>query len=384
MFHRNIRIVNRRGRARHQPPDHTQNPFAPAHVAEVDMASASEQTASPLFARLPAEVRQLVFQYALSPTDDPERPFAADRVYCRPGYRYLARTDTSLLRSCKRAYAEARLLPVAEATHTFWLFGGPFRAMRRGGGGGGGGIGIGGGASTAAIWNWTGWQASLNADQQAAVRRVHVFAQQYCLEGLGAGQRLQSTLGSMSFRTRCLRLTLRHSDWWSWTSPPESSDRLGICPWLPGRVSHQAMLAQPPRGWPCAKLRDELMVEGTWGWQISQVEGLETLEIEFETDIVKKAQMEKVLDRVQHWIFPLLDRRAALVQAGEVEESQWEGPANLKDDYANVLNATPNQPPQETRTYYVAVMTWKALSEDSEEFVSLARDVEGSILADTI
>jgi hypothetical protein len=95
--------------------------------------------------------------------------------------------------------------------------------------------------------------------QRAAVRDVHIYAQQFMLEGIGK----PPGMPPLQFTARNLRLTLRHSDWWSWESPPESSDCLGICPWRPGRVSHQEMLAQPLQI--AYDQMRKVMVPGTWG-----------------------------------------------------------------------------------------------------------------------
>lgn len=197
---------------------------------------------------------------------------------------------------------------------------------------------------------------------------MHIYAQQYLLEGIGQ----PSMVPALRFAAPNLRLTLRHSDWWSWQSPPESNDRLGICPWLPGRVSQQKMLAQPVQ-----IAYDEmraLMVEGTWGWQVSQVKDLDRLDIEFETDVAKREQLGKVLERARHWVFPLATRNATLVQCGPVVDYTWEGPADLKDDSQAPLRPVQSRPQDNgdvpRRVYYVATVTWRAIPEDSEQYAA--------------
>lgn len=325
--------------------------FSRSSPANIDLSNMAEQPDCVLFTAFPAEIRTRIFEHALAPYDDPAKPYRRDRVYWRPSHRFHPRTDVALLRTCKRVFAEARLMPVAEAAHTFWIFGGPWMTMR---------------TKADGMARWDAWQDSLSEAQRAAVRRVHVFAQQVFLEDLGG----RPGLGPMRFAARTLRLTLRSTDWWSWESPAESSDRLGICPWLPGRVPHQAMLAQPLRV-PNDELRG-LMRQGTWGWQICQVQGLQRLEIEFEIDAVKKEQLQMVLDRAKYWVFPLGWTNAALVQSGEVVESEWEGAAQKKDDNYHALQPAGLSPAQETKTYYVATMTWKAVSELSEEYLANA------------
>ena len=126
------------------------------------------------------------------------------------------------------------------------------------------------------------------------------------------------------------------------------------------------MLSQPLE--PDLEVLKDVMKDGTWGHQICQVRGLSVLKIEFETDVVKKAQLQQVLGRAKHWMFPLSDINATLVQAGEIRESSWEGLADLKDDSSPMLNPIAPIRAQSVwgtrpkRTYYVAEMTWKRVT----------------------
>lgn len=337
--------------------------FSESRPAQIDFSYTSEQPDCILFTRLPGEIRATIFEYVLAPGPNLQEPYPADRVYHRPDMQHHPKTDIALLLTCKLIFREARLMPVSQATHYFWIFGGPWRHMR---------------AGVSSMAGWSHWQASLSPEQRQAVQHVHIFAQQVHLESLG----IKPNLRYWQFATKNLRITLRHSDWWSWESPAESSDRLGICPWMRGRTSHQGMLAQP-----LALSQDELrerMVEGTWGWQIGQVQGLQRLEIEFETDVDKKEQLQKVLDRAQHWVFPLSGQNAALVKSGDLVESTWEGSAVLRDDFntphplllrrRSMGSSFPITRDEQhpSRTYYVAVMTWKVISMASEEYVARA------------
>lgn len=119
--------------------------FSVSQPANIDLSNAASQAGCVLFATLPGEVRAAIFAHSLTPYDDPARPYAPDRIYCRPGARFHARTDISLLRTCKRVFAEARYAPVAMATHTFWVFCGPWRMMR---------------AEALGMGRWDLWQAS--------------------------------------------------------------------------------------------------------------------------------------------------------------------------------------------------------------------------------
>jgi hypothetical protein len=123
----------------------THRGFSKSQPATIDLSNADAQAGCVLFSVLPGEVRTAVFEYSLAPHADPTRPYAPDRVYCRPGSGFHAKSDISLLRTCKCVYVETCLVPVAMATHTFWLFGGPWRMMR---------------AQMLAMGRWNMWQAS--------------------------------------------------------------------------------------------------------------------------------------------------------------------------------------------------------------------------------
>lgn len=42
-----------------------------------------------------------------------------------------------------------------------------------------------------------------------------------------------------------------------------------------------------------------------WAYELQFIRGLETFEMEFETDITKKSQLEAVVDRAKYWRIPL-------------------------------------------------------------------------------
>ena len=319
--------------------------YSKAFTAEIDLANADDQSDCVLYSKLPSEIRTRIFEYAVASTDDHTKPYLPDRVYYRPGSHYHQKTDISLLLTCKQIYLETRLMPAAQTEHNFWLFGAPFQTMR---------------TKVNGMARFDAWSASLNEEQRQTVNYVRLFAQQYYLENLDQFSRLSSLA---SITTKQLTLTFRHSDWWSWQSPAESSDKLGICPWLPARTSQQAMLAQTLE--PDLVFLNEYMKQGTWGFQISQIKGLSILKIEFEIDVVKKAQLQVVLERAKHWKFPLEGTNTALKQVGEIRESSWVGLADLKDDSSPMLNRTSTSAQQDDRprrTYYVAEMTWKRVT----------------------
>jgi hypothetical protein len=317
--------------------------FSSASKADIDLSTTNEQLESVLFGLLPVEIRARIFEYALTPDDNLDKSYLPDRVYYRPGHRFHQKIDIALLLTCKKILSEARLMPVAEAEHTFWLFGGPYSMMK---------------TSINGMARFDAWMSSLNHAQQQSVKHVRLYAQQLHWENMG----VKPLMPDLSVLTaKHFTLVFRHSDWWSWESPAESSDQLGICPWLPGRVTQRAMLAEP--------LETSLetikagMRRGAWGLQIGSIRGLDTFRIEFEIDIVKKGQLDIIVERAKHWRFPLQDDNRVLVHTGQVREWHWEGLADLKHDNMPMLRVRSADDPSwndlPKRKYHVVEMTWK-------------------------
>jgi hypothetical protein len=71
---------------------------------------------------LPAEIRSLVFTYALTDYEDTtSNSYGTDTYWCRPGYAGRRRTATQLLRVCKRVFQETWFQSFQPAEHSFYL-----------------------------------------------------------------------------------------------------------------------------------------------------------------------------------------------------------------------------------------------------------------------
>ena len=89
-------------------------------LTEENLAKCILQFQSPLF-RLPAEVRNTIFEYTCQPYHNDNPPFNGDDYYYRPESRVRQMTSTSLVRTCRRAWLEANHLPLEIGDHTFWF-----------------------------------------------------------------------------------------------------------------------------------------------------------------------------------------------------------------------------------------------------------------------
>ncbi|KAJ7589490.1 hypothetical protein C8J56DRAFT_938724 [Mycena floridula] len=163
------------------------------------IANHNNQSQSPLFTYIPSEVRNTIFLYALLSYDDLGTLYPNNAHYCRPGYRYTARIDPRLLRTCRLIYLETRLLPMLVTGHVFWGHRAP--------------------PGIRLASNPDGYFKRLTEEQRNHVDRVHFFTQQYYLES-----DFIRACGNPDMRPKSMHVTLRHGDWWSW----ESNNRLNL------------------------------------------------------------------------------------------------------------------------------------------------------------
>jgi hypothetical protein len=87
-------------------------------IADITPQGANPQLQSPLFAVLPSEVRNLIFEYATCQIIDPRKSTPeTQNARSRPQHELLPVTDTALLRTCRLVYTETRTIPLRSATH---------------------------------------------------------------------------------------------------------------------------------------------------------------------------------------------------------------------------------------------------------------------------
>ncbi|KAF9077062.1 hypothetical protein BDP27DRAFT_1313061 [Rhodocollybia butyracea] len=172
------------------PPTPELTPPTPELIAQF-IADHNEQDNCPLFDRIPPEVRNTIFLYALLSYEDLSARFPDDEHYSRPEYRHASHIDPRLLQTCRLIYLETRFLPVMADEHVFWCHRPP--------------------PGNRYASNPTQYFASLSEEQKDHVDRVHFFTQQYYLE-----DEFPRICALPNMRPRSLKITLRHGDWWFW------------------------------------------------------------------------------------------------------------------------------------------------------------------------
>jgi len=94
----------------------------PAPASLVVQGAISAQLQSPLFGRLPPEIRNEIFRLVvLREYVREDRLWSRDTFYTRPGFEGPKSVDLALLRTCRRAYEETKMLPLRDGQVGFWM-----------------------------------------------------------------------------------------------------------------------------------------------------------------------------------------------------------------------------------------------------------------------
>lgn len=268
--------------------------------------SVNDQRSSPLFCRLPPELRNRVFYFALLEHDNLAKPVPFHSYGYRPSYQFIQTiSGISLLRTCRLIYLETHLMPVMTAT---------FRDFR--------------------CWNRRAPRPSssrfifenrMTIRQRAAVRTLHITAQQCYLEGLSWAQNsLPVGEGIFGVRPRKVIITVRYHDWWGWESGQSLSMR------------------EPKYG---DRWKSEFRRFG---------DALEEVVMELEMTEERKPELEEVVRHVMGWRIELDEGKVLLANEDEVKRETWEGSKH----FGNLT-----RPDFQKQKYYVVTVRWTILCE---------------------
>jgi hypothetical protein len=89
-------------------------------LRNLQASDCNPQNQSPLFNTLPGEIRNIIFNFALSEYDS--APINREAYYYRPDYPAFRKISTTLLQTCRRIYLETRVVaPRNVQSLRFWL-----------------------------------------------------------------------------------------------------------------------------------------------------------------------------------------------------------------------------------------------------------------------
>ena len=254
----------------------------------IDTSNANPQTESPLFSRIPGEIRDHIFDLALTPYAGKQEPFEKNAYYYRPGFRYAdQKIDTALLCTCRQIYREARQVPAQNCESVEWHQrerGPPASLARR--------------YRIAFICPW--------------LKSLHFFTQQIWLESYWSVAALNIAQQRYP-NLQHLRITIRHSDWWWW----ERSAPLVLDAKRKGNNGRTSAVRY-------SIASDEFHVD-SWGRQFSFLKGLKTFELELETVEGKRKELDEIVIRAADWRFPLGDGNVLVLNPTRTRRTGWHG-----------------------------------------------------------
>lgn len=216
-------------------------------LTEISPLNSHPQMQSPLFSVLPPEIRNQIFELAVSEYEDTTRPYDSRADYYRPDQCFPKVINADLLLTCRRVYYETNAIPMRNATHCLWLdatsrFQDPHRTPLQ--------------------------FESLTRKQQTELSHVHVFTSFYCPE-------LKALVSRQQFRPKHLTITVS----WNFDWGPPGDDVVLMSSGTGLELADDA------------KFPDEL----------------EDLKIEFEGLERWKSELDELLKRVIRWRFELRD-----------------------------------------------------------------------------
>ncbi|KAI0204937.1 hypothetical protein F4808DRAFT_412642 [Astrocystis sublimbata] len=390
-----------------------------------DPSSVNQQLDCPLFAKLPAELREMIWDYTLAAYENLDALYPLNEAYARPGQAAPLRIAVELLLTCRAVYLEAFLVPfhnpmtvfdghpdVVPPTNPLQCTPSNLRLCRK-----------------------------LRPWQFANITSLDVSVQQYMLEG-GAIERVSRLSGNKGrhkgYETRgftlagyasfspfkeaktqacdvslrpeaaatratlirslftgkkITHLTLRmsHTDWWAWTS----------CPQAGANNSHEALRLEPMinvtdrretstamiEGHEARKMGkepdfnlDEFEKQGRWGMQFAEHwPDLKTLELVLETYVQKESQLDTVIQCAKLWTFPLNDAKQLEWNGREQTCVRWRG-ANRYSDDSELGLSWPHDKPGSLASHRTPITQWRPATNDGVEAMPAQEFVTKSLV----
>ncbi|KAI1329666.1 hypothetical protein F5Y16DRAFT_364972 [Xylariaceae sp. FL0255] len=339
-----------------------------------DPKSVNRQLDSPLFSQLPGELRDIIWEYALTSYEDFNKPYPLDASYTRPGQAARSRVAVNLLLTCRAVYLETFLIPfhvnpfvifdghpdmvppenplqctpsnlrrcsklrpwqfanirsVDLSVQQFMLEGGSIERASRLVGNKGRHQGLEAyGFSLAGYGSFGPAKQSLIASGDLALRPGAADVRSALIRSIFAGK-----------KTRHLTIRMCHTDWWSWTESPEAgarndhaalrlepminvTDRRETCTAM--RTGYEARLSSGGHQQPDFNL-DTFEEQGRWGTHFAEYwPDLQTLELVLETYGCKEEQLDAVIKCAKLWTFPLDGSQLAWNGTAE-SVTRWRG-----------------------------------------------------------
>lgn len=236
----------------------------------------------PLFNLIPGEIRDRIFQYAVTEHAVREQEYEKNAHYYRPGFRFAdQKIDIALLLTCRRIYQETRHLPSRNYVQVEWCCRAPPRSDPQ--------------RPRLSVF-------ASNGPNIKDVKSLQLFTQQYWLEGWVS--RSSETIANNMPNLQYLKITLRHGDWWDW----ENSAPLTFDPkqWGKANMNFQSQPSDP-------------FHPSSWGYQLRKFSNLKVFELELESIEGKRVELDEIVRRAPGWRFPMIGNQALVLDSGVTE-----------------------------------------------------------------
>ena len=242
----------------------------------------SAQEDCPLFSRIPGEIRDRIFQYAVTEHAFRKQEYEKNAHYYRPGFRFAdQKIDTTLLLTCRRIHQETRHLPSRNYVQVEWCFRAPPNTDRQ---------------RRISVF-------ARNSPNMEDLKSLHLFTQQFWLERWGDSA---DTIAKKMPNLHYLKITLRHGDWWHW----ENSVPLKFDPKQRGMAN---MNRQTQAGDP--------FDASSWGYQVRKFPSLRLLELELESIEGKRIELDDIVRHAPGWQFPISDTHVLILNPKETRRT---------------------------------------------------------------
>ncbi|KAK7956139.1 uncharacterized protein PG986_005361 [Apiospora aurea] len=326
-----------------QPPNQLEQAWVREFNWQVSQR-VNRQEASPLFDRLPTELRIQIYKYTLTeepPVNVHHHQFAVrfdhddETLTPRPSFgtpsatRNIAGFDwvrpenpsgmvtyVGLLQTCKRVYQECVKfeIPWRQREHRFYFYRGLPRQTESE-------------AQTRfeRFFSTTslGWSLVPDRRHRDMIRAIRVFPQMYWLEDKRHNNLIWVVSNTDWFsNVETFQMTFRRGDWWYW----ERNEALKINPFRNGgrkQQMHQDMVTMQQGG-------QVPFADKAWGLAFEKMPKLRSLIIDFETSRDKRQEMEEIVKWAQKWKFPAAaasgeSARHFSAENNPVEKMSWQG-----------------------------------------------------------
>lgn len=273
------------------------------------------QSSSPLFRHIPPELRQIIFDFALTeeyaatetwPQWDCKNDVGKLAWWVRPDYLGRKIVFTSVLRTCKRVYIESRGFVGKNKTHIFWH--GQHRGPRN----------LPFHDEHSYFERFTTAQLSTIKAIRLHIPSVYLAAHLHMVCRLNLLQNIE-----------ILHLTLRRSDWLHW----ESNAKMALNPTGPDRGQHPSQFQMSVQ---VGNVPVDTWSDMAWGSAFKNMPMLKEILLELESTIDRGSELMALVQDAQEWKFPRND--GGVFTCRRVDMSRWRGPYCNWNSVCSVCN----------------------------------------------